>query len=133
MISSTCRTAADAVGDILAHRIIPTAIEFMEQDSVLAVERLTGTEVPFSDAAAHLLIQLDGGSRPIVDADLEVVGDGLFGDGACLGRVELGAGLLGLAVGRRVMIGCHCVVHERTPSGTNERFTTCASCSRSAS
>jgi glycolate oxidase len=46
----------------------------MEQDSVLAVERLTGAEVPYDDAAAHLLIQLDGNSREAIDVDLEVVG-----------------------------------------------------------
>jgi glycolate oxidase len=67
--------AADTVGDIIAHRVLPTAIEFMEQDSIHAVERLTGAEVPFDDAAAHLLIQLDGNSRDAVDADLEIVGD----------------------------------------------------------
>ena len=34
------QAAADTVSDIIAHRIVPTAIEFMEQDSMLAVERL---------------------------------------------------------------------------------------------
>jgi glycolate oxidase len=69
------QAAADTVSDMIAHRILPTAIEFMEQDSLVAVERLTGNRVPFSDAQAHLLIQLDGTSREAVDADLEVVGD----------------------------------------------------------
>jgi len=66
--------AANAVSDIIAHRILPTAIEFMERDSLLAVERLLGREVPFHDAEAHLLIQLDGNTQEAVDADYEVVG-----------------------------------------------------------
>jgi glycolate oxidase len=66
--------AADTVSDIIAHRIVPTTIEFMERDSVLAVERLLHKEVPHDDAAAHLLIQLDGNRQEAVDEDAEVVG-----------------------------------------------------------
>ena len=69
------QAAADTVSDIIAHRILPTAIEFMEQDSLLAVERLLHKEVPYRDAAAHLLIQLDGNRQEMVDADMEMVGD----------------------------------------------------------
>ncbi|MEA3341672.1 MAG: FAD-linked oxidase C-terminal domain-containing protein, partial [Chloroflexota bacterium] len=69
------QAAADTVSDIIAHRILPTTIEFMERDSVLAVERLSQKEMPYHDAAAQLLIQLDGNSREAVDADYEVVGD----------------------------------------------------------
>jgi glycolate oxidase len=69
------QAAADTVSDIIAHRILPTTIEFMEQDSVLAVERLLKKEVPYRDAAAHLLIQLDGNRQEAVDSDMEVVGE----------------------------------------------------------
>ena len=69
------RAAADTVSDIIAHRIVPTAIEFMERDSVRAVERLLQREMPFHDAAAQLLIQLDGNRREAVEADMEVVGE----------------------------------------------------------
>jgi glycolate oxidase len=69
------QAAANTVSDIIAHRIIPTTIEFMERDSILAVERLLQREVPYHDAAAHLLIQLDGSRQEAVDADYEVVGD----------------------------------------------------------
>ena len=54
---------------------MPTTIEFMERDSILAVERLLGREAPFHDAAAHLLIRLDGNVQEAVDADYEVVSD----------------------------------------------------------
>jgi glycolate oxidase len=69
------QAAADAVSDIIAHRVVPATIEFMEQDSVLAVEKLLGKELPYRDAAAQLLIQLDGNHQEAVDADFEVVGD----------------------------------------------------------
>jgi glycolate oxidase len=76
------QAAADTVSDIIAHRVLPTTIEFMERDSVLAVERLTTKEVPHHDAAAHLLIQLDGNRTEAVDADYEVVGDLCLAHGA---------------------------------------------------
>jgi glycolate oxidase len=76
------QAAADTVSDIIAHRVLPTTIEFMERDSVLAVERLTTKEAPHHDAAAHLLIQLDGNRTEAVDADYEVVGDLCLAHGA---------------------------------------------------
>lgn len=76
------QAAADTVADIIAHRILPTTIEFMEQDSILAVERLLEKKVPFSDAAAHLLIQLDGNLAEAVDAEMEIVGDICLENGA---------------------------------------------------
>jgi len=69
------QAAANTVSDIIAHRIIPTTIEFMERDSILAVECLLQKGMPYHDAAAHLLIQLDGSHQEAVDADYEVVGD----------------------------------------------------------
>jgi glycolate oxidase len=69
------QAAADTVSAIISHRILPTTMEFMEQDSMLAVERLLKKPVPFGDAAAHLLIQLDGNLQEAVDAEMETVGD----------------------------------------------------------
>jgi glycolate oxidase len=81
------QAAADTVSAIIAHRILPTAIEFMERDSILAVERLLKREVPFHDAEAHLLIQLDGNSPEAVDADYEVVSELCLEHGAQDGLV----------------------------------------------
>ena len=81
------QAAADTVSDIIAHRILPTTIEFMERDSILAVERLLGREAPFHDAEAHLLIQLDGNVQEAVDADYEVVSDLCLKHGAQDGLV----------------------------------------------
>jgi glycolate oxidase len=69
------QAAADTVSDIVAHRILPTTIEFMERDSILAVEQLSQKKMPYDDAVAHLLIQLDGNSQEAVDTDYEVVGE----------------------------------------------------------
>ncbi len=74
--------AANAVSAIIAQRIVPATIEFMERDSMLAVERLLQRSVPFSDAAAHLLIQLDGNVDAAVDADFQMVGDLCLQQGA---------------------------------------------------
>jgi glycolate oxidase len=79
---SDFRQAANTVSAIIAQRVLPTAIEFMEHDSVEAVERLLGKEVPYHHAAAHLLIQLDGNNLPAVEADMEVVGDLCLENGA---------------------------------------------------
>jgi glycolate oxidase len=67
--------AANTVSALLAARITPACIEFMERDSLLAVERLLGKEVPFREAAAHLLIQLDGNSQVAVKAERDIVGE----------------------------------------------------------
>jgi glycolate oxidase len=74
--------AAATVSAIVAHKIVPATIEFMERDSILAVEKVLGKEAPHHDAAAHLLIQLDGSHQEAVDADFEVVGDLCLENGA---------------------------------------------------
>ena len=54
--------AVEAVNSILRHRIIPATIEFMEKDAIdLVVKYMDGT-IPYADAGAHLLIQVDGES-----------------------------------------------------------------------
>ncbi|MFC2169554.1 FAD-binding oxidoreductase [Acidobacteriota bacterium] len=66
--------AANIVAAIIERRIVPTAIEFMERDSILAVERLLKKELPYHDSEAFLLIQLDGSRRQSVEEDVEEVG-----------------------------------------------------------
>jgi glycolate oxidase len=76
------QAAADTVAEIIAHRVLPTAIEFMERDSLRSVERFLGREAPFRDAAAHLLVQLDGNTREAVDAEYEMVSQLCMAHGA---------------------------------------------------
>ena len=68
-------SAAHTVSAIIAQGIIPTAMEFMEQDSLMAVEHLLGRELPFRTAAAFLLFQLDGNHPEALQAEFETVGD----------------------------------------------------------
>lgn len=74
--------ATQTVSDIIEHRIVPATIEFMEQDSVLAVERLLGRELPFREAAAQLLIQVDGNHQESLDAEYEAVAELCLDNGA---------------------------------------------------
>jgi glycolate oxidase len=84
------QAAADTVSDIIAQRIVPTTIEFMERDIVLACEHYLGKELPFHDATAHLLIQLDGNHREAIDADYDQVADICLENGALDVLVALG-------------------------------------------
>ena len=74
--------AADTVSAIITRCIVPTTIEFMEREVVIASERLLNKEVPFSDAAATLLIQITGRRQEEVEADMEEVGDLCLDHGA---------------------------------------------------
>jgi glycolate oxidase len=76
------QAAADTVSDLISHRVLPTCIEFMERDSILAAERLLQKTVPYGDAAAHLLFQLDGTLSEAVDAEMETVADVCLRHGA---------------------------------------------------
>jgi glycolate oxidase len=69
------QAAAAVVAALVARRITPTAIEFMERDIVHACQRFLGKELPYADAAAQLLIQLDSNHKAALDADLETVAD----------------------------------------------------------
>ena len=55
--------AGDAVAAIIAERILPSTMEFLDQTTIRAVESFAGLGLP-KDAAALLLIEVDG--RPIV-------------------------------------------------------------------
>jgi glycolate oxidase len=75
-------SASRSVSDIIKNRIVPTALEFMGKDSILAVEALSEKEVPFHEAEAHLLITLDGNEKQAVDSDYEKVGEVCLEHGA---------------------------------------------------
>ncbi|MBA7696022.1 putative FAD-linked oxidoreductase [subsurface metagenome] len=74
--------AAKSVSEIIKSKIVPAALEFMERDSVLAVEKILEKEVPFHEAAAHLLITLDGNDKQTINADYERIGEICLGNGA---------------------------------------------------
>jgi len=76
------RSASVTVSQIIKNRIVPAALEFMEKDSIMAVEALTEKEIPFHEAEAHLLITLDGNDKQAVDAEYERVGEICLENGA---------------------------------------------------
>jgi len=69
------QAAADTVSALVAKCIVPATIEFMERDAFLSSERLLGKAVPYNDAAAHLLIALDGNDERVLEEEYGVVGD----------------------------------------------------------
>ena len=76
------QAAADTVSAIIERQILPTSIEFMEQDSLLACEKHLKKELPLREAAAFLLIKLDGNRKENVEALCETVGEVCFEHGA---------------------------------------------------
>lgn len=52
--------ALGSVEKITAAKIVPAAMEFMEEDALRLVADFLGTEMPFPAARAHLLVELDG-------------------------------------------------------------------------
>lgn len=76
------QAAADTVSAIIEHQILPTAIEFMAQDSLLTCEKYLKKELPMHEAAAFLLIKLDGNERREVEVMCEKVGEVCLEHGA---------------------------------------------------
>jgi glycolate oxidase len=56
----TLESCASAVPAVMNAGIIPSVLEFMEQESLKITEKHLDTAIPNSDAAAQLLIELDG-------------------------------------------------------------------------
>lgn len=56
-------------------RIIPTAIEFMDKLSVQTTCRYLNEELPYEQAGAMLLIEVDGGSEAQVEKEYETIGE----------------------------------------------------------
>ncbi len=67
--------AVDAVYNILTARIVPATLEFMEEDAIKLVAKYHGGKIPFPEAGAHLLIQVNGESEESVNDSLERIGE----------------------------------------------------------
>src|SRR6058998_1376881 len=70
---SALRTAGEAVSAVIASGIVPAALEMMDQSCVRAVEDSVYAAGCPRDAAAVLLVELDGGSEAAVTADAETI------------------------------------------------------------
>ena len=76
------RTAGEAVSAVIASGIVPAALEMMDQSCIRAVEDSVYAAGYPRDAAAVLLVELDGTSEAAVAADAETVEATLRAHGA---------------------------------------------------
>jgi glycolate oxidase len=74
--------AARTVSEIIRRRMIPTAIEFMERRAIHLTEQYLNKEVPFHDAEAQLLIEIDGSRESELEQEYETMGQILLDNGA---------------------------------------------------
>ncbi|MFN0152129.1 MAG: FAD-binding oxidoreductase [bacterium] len=70
---ASVRDAARTVALIFQAGVVPSACEFMERAAINAVEEMRGEKVPHSDAAAHLLIEVDGNFPDALDRDIDAI------------------------------------------------------------
>jgi glycolate oxidase len=66
-------SAARTVPAIMNAGITPSVLELMERDAIKVCEEHTSTSIPHSDAAAQLLIELDGDDDAVIQLEAERV------------------------------------------------------------
>ena len=74
--------AAAAVAEIIRRRLLPAALEFMDAGAIDASRRFLETGMPFPDAGAHLIVEVDGHTEETVRADYEAIGELCLARGA---------------------------------------------------
>src|SRR5207237_874081 len=79
---SALRTAGEAVSAVIASGIVPAALEMMDQSCINAVEDSVYAAGYPRDAAAVLLVELDGCREEAVAADADTIAGILPADGA---------------------------------------------------
>ncbi len=75
-------SCARSVPAIMHAGVVPSVLEFLEQDAVKITEEHLGRPFPASDAAAHLLIELDGSDEGVIARDAERVAEIVLAEGA---------------------------------------------------
>lgn len=76
-------TAIGVVPKIMTNgRIIPTAIEFMDESSFKASCQYLNETIPVAEAGAMLLIEIDGENRELVESEYETIGELCISNGA---------------------------------------------------
>lgn len=63
--------AIETVYRILTDKILPAALEFMEEDAIKIAAQFLGEDIPHPDAKAHLLLKIDGNSDEEIQDMLE--------------------------------------------------------------
>ena len=75
-------TEAAAVVPKIKSKAIPTAIEFMERQTILFAEDFLGKKFPDTKSNAYILLTFDGNTKEQVEAEYEVVADLCLSEGA---------------------------------------------------
>jgi glycolate oxidase len=79
----TMKEAIDFVPIIVREgKIVPTSIEFMDRPSLLLTEQFLNAKLPYDDAEAQLIIELEGNNKSAVEDDYERIGNLCFEHGA---------------------------------------------------
>jgi glycolate oxidase len=78
----TLEDCARAVPAIMNAGIIPSVLELMEQDALKITEKHLDTKIPNSDAAAQILVELDGDDPEAIARDAERVCEIVMAEGA---------------------------------------------------
>lgn len=71
----TLDSAIGTVPKIIKSKAIPTAIEFMQREVILAAEEFLGKKFPDNSSDAYLLLKFDGNTKAEVEKDYEKVAD----------------------------------------------------------
>jgi len=66
--------ASKTVSKVIKNKIVPPAIEFVDQSSILVAERHLKRPMPRNDAPAYVLVRIEGNDRNEIEVDYEAVG-----------------------------------------------------------
>ncbi|MEG1002259.1 FAD-binding oxidoreductase [Clostridium sp.] len=75
-------TAIETVPKIIKSKAVPTAIEFMQREAIVAAEQYLGKKFPDHTSDAYLLLTFDGNSKEEIEKDYEKVANICLKEGA---------------------------------------------------
>lgn len=76
-------SAAEAVSAVFRAGITPSAMEFMERDALVLVDRMFEMDMDIPrDVAAHLLVEVDGNHTDVLERDCEAIYEVMMAHGA---------------------------------------------------
>jgi glycolate oxidase len=74
--------ASNFAAEVLQTGIMPAAIEFMDGDVVRMVGKYLGRKIPYTEANAHTIVEIDGDEKERVKKNYEQIGDVALKHGA---------------------------------------------------
>jgi glycolate oxidase len=66
--------AINVVPKIMTAGIVPACLEFMDSESIKASEIYLNKKLPYSDAGAYIICQVDGTTEQQVESEYEIIG-----------------------------------------------------------